>query len=68
VIKANGSQSYCKNIDQICQYVKNQLDKIRAMELHHYKQRMRLLCYDYTSSWIKQSLDRIAEEIIHACP
>jgi hypothetical protein len=32
------------------------------MELHHYKQRMKLLCYDYTNFWMNLLLDRIAEE------
>jgi hypothetical protein len=35
------------------------------MELHHYMQRMRLLCYDYTSSWMEQSAYIIAEEFIY---
>jgi hypothetical protein len=34
------------------------------MDLHHYMQCDRLLCYKYTSSWMKQTLDKIAEGTI----
>jgi hypothetical protein len=43
------------------------------MELHHYMQYVRLLCYDYTSSWMRQLQiellkNNYASELFHARP